>query len=341
MNYTQILAALQAEEYLPIYFLHGEESYYIDLIAQYIEKNVLPVAQKDFNQSILYGNDTSLATIVNQAKRYPILAERQVIIIKEAQNISFTAAGSEAMAAFLAYLENPLHSSLLVFCYKNAKVDTRLKVFKQIDKVGLLFESKKLYDNQVSDWIVTYLTRKKTKIDTKASKLLIDSLGNDLSKIAQELDKLLLNLPAEQPITVENIATHIGVSKAFTFFDLQKALGKRDVVKSNQIIQYFAANKKERPAVVLLSTLCDFFSKIFIYSQLQDRSKQSVAAALSVHSFFVAGYQIASQNYKASHCCKIFDYLRTYDLKLKGVESTGRTPEGELLRELIWRILHV
>ncbi|SMO75947.1 DNA polymerase III subunit delta [Solitalea koreensis] len=339
MTAAELLKELKSKKYRPIYFLHGEEDYYIDLIGNYIENNILSDAEKGFNQTVLYGKDTDMITIMNNAKRYPMMSDVQVVMVKEAQNIKFGKADKDG-DPFAAYVDNPLRSTILVFCYKHGKIDGRLKLFKNIDKVGVLFESKKLYDNQVPAWINEYIAEKGAKIDPKAVALLTEYLGTDLSKIANELDKLLINIPKGGSIGAKEIEANIGISKEYNVFELQNALGKRDVLKANRIINYFAANKKENPAVVVLATLAGYFIKIFTYHFLKDRSKPAVASALGVNPFFVGDYEEAARNYPLNKVVHIISLLRQADLKSKGVGSTGNTDDSELMKELVWQILH-
>ncbi|POY35307.1 DNA polymerase III subunit delta [Solitalea longa] len=341
MTAAEILKELKAKKYRPIYFLHGEEEFYIDLISNYIEDKVLSDAEKGFNQTVLYGKETDMTTVLNNAKRYPMMSDYQVVLIKEAQNIKFGKdKGDKDQDPFAAYVDNPLRSTILVFCYKHGKIDGRLKLFKNIEKHGVLFESKKLYDNQVPAWIADHVQEHGFKISPQATALLAEYLGNDLLKISNELEKLMINIQKGAEIGVKEIETNIGISKEYNVFELQNALGKRDVLKANQIINYFAANKKDNPAVVVLATLAGYFSKLFVYHCLKDKSKPAVASALGVNPYFVGDYELAARNYPQGKTMQIISFLREYDLKSKGVGSTGNTDEGDLMKELVWKILH-
>ncbi len=340
MTAEDILKDIKNRQFKPIYFLHGEESYYIDRITDAIESKVLNDAEKGFNQTILYGKDTDLMTILNAAKRFPMMSEYQVVIVKEAQNIKFGKEGQKEKDPFAAYLENPLKSTLLVFCHKYGSLDKRLKIAKLIDKNGVLFESKKLYDNQLADWVSKYLSAKAYTIEPKAAAMVAEYLGADLSKIANELEKLMINLKERMDITLDDIERNIGISKEFNTFELTTALGKKQVLKANQIIGYFAANKKDNPFVVILGTLNNYFTKLFAYHFLADKSKASVAAALKVNPFFVSDYETAARNYPPEKVFSVISLLRSYDLKAKGVDNTGNTEEGELMKELVFQILH-
>lgn len=339
MTFEAILKDLKNKVYYPVYFLHGEESYYIDKIADYIEENVLTESEKEFNQSVLYGKETDVSTIVGSAKRFPMMSNYQVIIVKEAQEVRNLIAKDKDKDELLFYLENPLKSTILVFCYKYKEIDKRTKLAKVIEKKSVLFESKKIYENKVPDWIVSYLNAKAYHINPQATSLLTEYLGNDLSKVANELDKLMLNVKSNEEITVKHIEDNIGISKDFNIFELQNALGKKNILKANLIAKYFKANTKVNPLVVTIASLYSYFSKILIYHSLSDKSRNNVASALKVNPFFVSDYETTAKNYSLSKTIDIISYLREYDLKSKGVDSTG-IEEGDLLRELVFKILH-
>lgn len=332
MKFEQVLENLKNKIYHPIYLLAGEEAFFIDQISNYIENNVLDEMEKEFNQTILYGKEIDVAKIIGAAKRFPMMSNHQVVIIKEAQEI-------KKIDELAAYAENPLNSTLLVLCYKYKKYDKRKALAKIVKKQGVLFESNKLYDNQVPDWINNQLNKRGYKIRPKAAVMLAEFLGTDLSKISNEIDKLAINLPLGTEITDEEIERNIGISKDYNVFELQKAIGKRDEFKSNQIVNYFAANEKDNPLIKVTGVLYNYFSKLLIFHQLKDKSRNSVATALSVNPFFVNDYQLAARNYSISKLSYIIHILREYDLKSKGVGNIS-TRDGELLKELIFKILH-
>jgi DNA polymerase-3 subunit delta len=349
MEFNDIMSELKKKVYRPVYFLMGEEPYFIDMISDYIEQNVLDESEKEFNQSVLYGRDITAADVIGAAKRFPMMSDYQVIIVKEAQNIK-DLVGKDRDAekekqkektkpSFEAYIENPQKSTILVICYKYKSIDKRTSVAKVIDKNAVLFESKKIYDNKVPDWINNYLKGKEYSASPKASALLTEYLGTNLSKISNELDKLMINLPPKSEISVEQIQTNIGISKDYNVFELQTAIGKKEVLKANRIINFFAANEKEHPMVMTVSSLYGYFCKLLSYQFLADKSKASVASELGVHPFFVTDYERAAKNYSAGKLKSIFSYLREYDLKSKGVDR-GSATEGELLKELVFKILH-
>lgn len=333
MDYTSILKDLKNKVYHPIYFLSGEEPYYIDLISDYIEKNVLDEAEKEFNQQIIYGKDTDIPTIIGCAKRYPMMANHNVVIIKEAQHLD------KQLEQLDKYLDQPTKSTILVFCYKYKKLDGRKAFTKKITKASVYFESPTIYENQVPKWIEEYLKEKKYTIDPKASMLIAQFLGTNLSKVANELDKLTINIPMGNTINSDDVEKNIGISKDYNFFEFNKAIGARDVLKANKIIHHFAKNEKEYPIQATIAILYSFFTAILKYHYTKDKSQNNIASALRINRFFVKDYEIAAKNYSIKKAVKIIEYLREYDLKSKGVDNIS-TSGGELLRELGFNILH-
>ena len=316
----------------PIYFLMGEESYYIDKISDFIEETVLDEAEKGFNQQVMYGRDATIEDIVGAAKRYPMMAERQVLIVKEAQDLS------RNIEKLVSYAENPQPTTVLVLNYKYKKLDKRKKLYKVIAKSGLIFESKKLYENQVSDWIRRVLSGKKYQVEPKAAQMLVEFLGTNLSKISNELDKLMLILPEGTIINPTHIEENIGISKDYNNFELRKAVGEKNVVKANRIIAYFAENPKNNPLVMTISLLNSFFTQLLLFHSLDDRSKNSVAKMLGVNPFFVDEYFLAARNYPMRKVAQVIAFLRDADIKSKGV-GANQTNE-DVLKELLFKILH-
>jgi DNA polymerase-3 subunit delta len=321
----------------------GDEPYFIDMISDYIEQNVLDESEKEFNQTVLYGRDVTTAEIIGAAKRFPMMSEYQVVIIKEAQDIKDLVKKEKedkkekVKSAFEAYLENPLPSTILVFCYKYKSIDKRTALAKLIEKKAVLFESKKLYDNQVADWINNYLKTKGFTINQRAAGLLGEYLGTGLSKITNELDKLIINLPPKSEITQEHIQTNIGISKDYNVFELQTSIGKKEVLKVNRIINYFAANPADNHITMTIGSLYGYFCKVLTYHFVPD--KKMAASAMGVNPYFVKDYEIAARNFSVGKLKSIFGYLRDYDLKSKGVDN-GSATHGELLKEMIFKILH-
>jgi DNA polymerase-3 subunit delta len=317
---------------MPIYFLMGEEPYYIDKISDFIEENILDEAEKGFNQQVMYGRDTTIEDIVSSAKRYPMMAERQVLIVKEAQDLS------RNIEKLVAYAEHPQSSTVLVLNYKYKKLDKRKKLYKAISKSGLIFDSKKLYENQVSDWIRRVLSGRKYKIEPKASQMLVEFLGSDLSKISNELDKLVLILPEDTIINDKHIEENIGISKDFNNFELRKALGEKNLVKANRIINYFSENSKNNPLVMTISLLNSFFTQLLLFHGLQDKSKRAVAKSLGVNPYFIDEYFLAARNYPMRKVAKVIATLRDADVKSKGVGASQS--HKDILKELLFKILH-
>lgn len=328
----EIVAEIDAGNPKPIYFLMGEEPYYIDKISKYISDNVLTEDEKGFNQMVLYGKDTSVDEVVANAKRFPMMAEYQVVIVKEAQHLSRT------IENLVSYAENPQPTTILVLCYKYKKLDKRKKLYKAIQKKGELFESKKLYENQVSEWIRRTLASKKYKISPKACVLLVEFLGTDLGKINNELDKLTLVVSPTTEITPEVIEEHIGISKDFNNFELKKAIGERDVAKASRIIDYFAQNPKDNPFVVTVTLLNTFFTQLLQYHGLKDHSPGNVAKVLGVNPYFVKEYTVAAKNYPMKRVSGIVSSLRELDLKGKGV-GANNMDQSDLLKELLVEII--
>ncbi|WP_179345163.1 DNA polymerase III subunit delta [Winogradskyella ursingii] len=329
----QIATDIKKGQLKPIYLLMGEEAYYIDKISDFIEDNVLDESEKGFNQMTFYGRDVSIDDIVSQAKRYPMMAERQVVIVKEAQDLS------RHIDKLLSYAESPQPSTVLVLNYKYKKLDKRKAVYKAIKKSGVVFESKKLYDNQVPDWIRRELKNQGYDISPKAAQMLVEFLGTDLGKVNNELNKLQIVLPKGTQITPEHIEENIGISKDFNNFELRKAIGDRDILKAQRIVKYFADNPKDNPMVVTISLLFSFFSQLLHLHGMSDKTPRSVASALRVNPYFVNEYLTAARNYPMKKVSAVISLLREFDVKGKGVGSNA-VPQGDLLKELMVRILN-
>ena len=317
----------------PIYFLMGEEPYYIDKLSDYIEEKVLTEEEKGFNQTVLYGRDVAIEDIISTAKRYPMMAERQVVIVKEAQDLIRTIDKLEN------YAENPMGTTVLVFCYKYKTLDKRKKLTKLLAKTGVVFESKKLYENQVGDWIKRVLAGKKYAIEPKAMAMLVEFLGTDLSKINNELEKLQIILPAGSTITPMHIEENIGFSKDFNVFELRKALGERNQLRAYTIAENFAQNPKDNPMVVTTSLVFGFFIQLLKYHGLKDRNPKNVAAVIGVNPFFLKEYDLALKNYPMKKVSQIVAALRDIDVKSKGV-GVNALSQSDLLREMLYKIFN-
>jgi len=327
----KIVNDIKAGNIKPIYFLMGEEPYYIDKLSDYIEQNVLSEEEKGFNQTVLYGRDVSMEDIIGSAKRYPMMADRQVVIVKEAQELTRTIDKLESYAA------NPMPSTVLVFCYKYKTLDKRKKVTKLLEKNGLVYESKKLYDNQVGQWITRVLQGKGYAIEPKANAMLVEFLGTDLSKINNELEKMQIILPKGSTITPKHIEENIGFSKDFNVFELRKAIGDRNQLKAYQIAHYFAENPKDNPMVVTTSLVFSFFLNLLQYHGLKDKNPKNVASVLKVNPYFLKDYDIALKNYPMKKVSAIVAALRDIDVKSKGVGANSLS-NNDLLREMLVKV---
>jgi DNA polymerase-3 subunit delta len=335
-NPNEIIRSIKNKTYQPIYFLGGEETFYVDRITKYIQENVLTEEEKTFNQTVIYGKDTDAAAVIGAAKRFPMMSEYQLVIVKEAQHL-------KKIEDLVHYINAPLKSTILVINYKYKKVDNRKKVFKLLKESdnSVYYVTKKLYDNELPGWITNYLKGKKRSIQPPAAMMLVEFLGNDLNKMANELDKLLISLPADvQEINPKHIEENIGISKDYNNFELTNALAGKDVVKANRIITYFAQNPKDNPLTMTLALLYMFFSKVVAihFSQNKNNSGQ-LAAELKIHPGLIKNYMLAARNYTPKKAVQIIHWLRQYDLRSKGKNNVS-TPDGELLKELIFKILH-
>jgi DNA polymerase-3 subunit delta len=356
MTYKQIIDSLKKGNASPVYFLHGEEDHYIDEVSKYIENNILTEDEKSFNMTIMYGKDSDFKHVLDAARRYPVMASKQVVIIKEAQDL-------KTIDNLEPYLENPLESTVLVFAHKHKTLDKRKKFGKTLDKAekagkAVVFESKKLYENEIPDWIMDYLKDQNVRIDPDAAQLLAEYLGNDLSKIANELGKLLISLPKGNSISRELIQLNIGASKDYDVFELQAALADRNAVKSYKIAQYYMANPKSGPLPMVTGILYGFFSKAYVCAYLPNKYDETYAKALGQKLYGPSkpgsmskrymDYRNATKQYSYIQLEKILMLLKEYDLRSKGVglpfvgdEFNEATENGELLREMVIKILGV
>ncbi len=333
LSFDDVMLNLKQGKFSPVYFLCGEETYFIDEISDFIANSALNENDKAFNQTIAYGKDLDVPTLLSAAKRFPMMAERQVVIVKEAQEI-------KKLEDIESYISNPMLSTILVVCYKYKKPDGRGSFAKTLKKEAIYFEADKMYDNQLPGWIGKYVKQHEYKISDQAIQLLADNIGNHLHSIVNALDKLIILLPPKGEITPKLIEENIGISKDFNVFELQKAVGEKNILRVNQIANYFAANEKDNPLVVTIGILYGFFSKIMLFHYLPDKSKMSVAGALKINPFFYDDYARAAKNYSASKTLRIVSYLREYDLKSKGLGATGAVSAGAHLRELLFKIMH-
>jgi len=333
LPYKSVVDELKARVFKPIYLLMGEETYFIDQLSDYLQNNILDDAERSFNQILFYGKDADVLNIINSARRYPMMAAHNVVIIKEAQTLK----GIEQLSH---YTEKPLASTILVIAYKYKSLDKRTLLYKSIVKNGLVFESNKIYDDQVPAWIDKYLKSKGYSIEPNASMLLLEFLGNDLSKIAMELDKLLITLPSgSKKITPESIETNIGISKEYNNFELQKALVQRNPEKAFRIAYYFGDNQKSSPFVLTIASMYYFFTKLIAFHAVRDADRNTQAAALKINPYFLNDYVQGYKAYPLLKSLKIISILREYDLKSKGINNVSSSM-GDLLKEMIFRILY-
>lgn len=345
LTFEQIIKDIRNKVYHPVYFLMGEEPFFIDVISDYLEEQVLTDDEKEFNLSILYGKDTDLPAIISVAKRFPMMASHHLVLVREAQNVRNIEPRDGAKnpnqenEMLVKYLENPLKSTILVFCYKYKTLDGRKKIAKTIAQKGILFESKRIYDDKLPGWIESYVQRKGYKISPKATQMLANHLGADLAKVTNEIQKLFISLEKGAEITPVIIEENIGISKDFNIFEMQEALGSLNKEKVYRIARYFGDNQKSNPMVLTLSMLYQFFQKLMLYHYATDKSEKGLASAIGVHPFLMKGYHTAARNFPPQRIEKIFSYLRDCDLKVKGVGNRS-ADAGELLKELTFKILH-
>lgn len=334
----KIWSDLKAGKFAPVYFLQGEESFYIDLISNYIESHALTESEKGFNQVILYGKDVTMATVLTNARRFPMMAERQVVIVKEAQDIQDL--NKEIGAKLLLdYLTKQVPSTILVFCHKHKSLDKRRELGKKIDQYAVVLNSKKMYDNQLPEFVYEYLKEKKVNVDDRAVQVLCEYVGNDLHRLANEIEKLIISLPSGASIGVEQVMNQVGVSKEYNIFELQKAILQRDSLLANKIVNYFESNTKKNPMIPVVAFLYSFFSKLLMATQVADKSEKGLASELRVSPYAVRDYTLALRQYPLVKIIDNIAALKEADLKLKGV-NTGAADEGQIFRELVWRIMN-
>mgnify|MGYP000233548106 FL=1 len=334
LSCDDILKELRAKQYRAIYYLMGEESYYIDLIADYITENVLTETEKEFNLTVVYGADVDVATVINAAKRYPMMSEYQVVVVKEAQAI-------RNIEELSYYLQKPLNSTILVVCHKHGTLDKRKKLAAEVEKAGILFESKKIKDSQLPAFINSYMKRKGIDMEPKATAMLADFVGTDLSRFAGELEKLIITLRnGQKRVTPEQIQKNIGISKDYNNFELRSALVEKDVLKANKIIKYFEENPKTNPIQMTLSLLFNFYSNLMLAYYSPEKTEQGVASWLGLKSPWAArDYLTAMRRYNGVKTMQIIGEIRYADAKSKGINNASMN-DGDILRELVFKILH-
>ncbi|SER45226.1 DNA polymerase III, delta subunit [Neolewinella agarilytica] len=338
MDFAPLLKSIKNKEFAPLYLLHGEESWFIDQLEAAIMQNALQEHERAFNETIAYGKDTGHLQIIDAARRFPMMAERQLVILREAQDM-------RDIKELVKYAQSPSPTSILVISHKHKKLNGNLAVTKALKKNGVVFEAKALYENKIPAWINNYLKQRKYSIEPAASALLAEFLGTSLGKISNELDKLIINLKPGTEITAKIVEDQVGVSKDYNVFELQKAIGHHDVLKATRILHYFKANPKAGPLPMVMGSLYNYFSKVFCLLELQAKgaSRQEIMSALKLRfDFFLADYQQSAKNFRGGKIQRVFALLREYDLKSKGVGSNlAGKQENELLKELVWKMMHM
>ncbi|PCJ80039.1 MAG: DNA polymerase III subunit delta [Bacteroidetes bacterium] len=338
MAHRQIIRDIRAGKFAPLYVLHGEEAYFIEEISKALTESVVEESFKDFNETILYGRDADIVDVLASARRFPMMADKQLVLVKEAQDLKCWKRKDE-LEKLAAYAESPVPSTVLVFAYMNKKIDGRSKAVKTLSKNGILFLSEKVRDYKLAQWIESYVDAQKLKIDGRTSQLLSEYLGNDLRKIVNEISKLKISLPEGSSVTSDVIEKHIGISKDYNVFELQKALSTKDSEKAFRIVNHFEANPKSNPLAMIIPVLSAYFGRIFVYQGLKDRSQQSASKAMSCSPYAVRDYASAASKYPISKIGRIFGYLREADRKSKG-QGNATISDGMILRETIFKILN-
>ena len=331
MSADKIIADWKKGNFKPIYWLEGDEPFFIDQVVHYAEHKILPESEASFNLSIFYGKDADWSSVVNACMRYPMFAEKQVVILKEAQQM-------RDIEKLESYIDNPLASTIFVVSFKEKKVDGRSKLAKTLKSKGEMLTTKKMYDSQLPEWVNQMVASHQLTISPKALHFLVDPIGNDLSRLQNEVEKLAVNLAGRKNITEDDIEKYIGVSKDFNVFELQDALGKRDLAKTIRIIHYFEANPKAAPIQMILPALYNYFSKVFMLYSLPNITEQFAAAALGVNPFFVKEYIATARRYDYEGIEKVLLLLHQYNLRSIGVHDAGTSDAG-LLKELAVKMI--
>ncbi len=338
MPHRQTVRNITSGQLSPIYVLHGEEPFFITEIVNALLSTVVDESFKDFNETVLYGRDTDVDEVLAAARRFPMMADRQLVLVKEAQDMRMWKRKDD-MAKLEAYAADPVPSTVLVFAHPHKKVDSRLKAVKTMSRVGTLFLSEKVRDHKLPQWISGYAESQELKLDNRVAQLLAESLGNDLQKVANELTKLRILVPNGTQVTADHVEKHVGISKDYNVFELQRALGRKDIERANRIVHYFESNPKNAPLAMVVPVLHAYFARVLIYQTLQDRSEGAAAKAMRCSPYAVRDYAQAAGVYTPAKVERIFGYLRDADKKSKGRSNVTAT-DGRLLREAVFKILH-
>ena len=333
ITYESLMSEIKQRKFKPIYLLMGEEPYYIDKVTQFLEDNILTPEEKDFNQTVVYGIDSNAAQIADMARRFPMMAQYQVVIVKEAQNM-------KGWDRLIPYFQKPQPTTILVFCYKHGKPDSRKTFMKEMMKNAVVFDSVKKKDREIPVFVENYLKEKNATIDPKAKQMVADAVGNDLSRLASELDKTLIDIGDERKVTPEIVESKIGISKDYNAFELRDAIARKDVLKANRIVKYIDSNPKTASLYAFLPGLFNFFQNLMIVHHTADKSEKGVAAALNFKSTWPArDYLYALNSYSRTKTMEIIHQIRAVDAKSKGIDNPNTSP-GDLLKELVYFILH-
>lgn len=333
-----VLKDLKEKKFAPIYFLDGDEPFYIDQISDFIEKNAIAEHERSFNQIVLYGKDSNIGLIINNARKFPMMAERQVVIVKEAQSLP-DLGKEDAQKLLIGYAQNPLPSTILVFAHKYKKLDKRTQLYKALQKNTVYVTSEKIPDYKLTEWVLQYFKDIGHDIEPKAAQFLAEAIGNNLEVMTNEVGKMLINFQQPTKFGIPEISKYIGINKDYNNFELLKAIGLRDAVKSNQIIHYFIQNPKSHPLIPLFALMYNYFSKLALIHQAGGASDDQIASLIGVPRFVAREYLQSARNYKLGKVIDVFTYIKEADLRSKGVDS-GSMTDAEILRELVYKILH-
>lgn len=338
---NQIINDVKAGKFAPVYLFTGEENYYIDTLSDYFEEHIVPSENRDFDQSIVYGRDVDMLAVISMAQQMPILSARRLVLVKEAQDLGGTPQRSkEQWEKLVPYLAKANPAAVIAFCYRHKSFDKRSKAYKALDAQGVIFDHKQLYDRDVPPAVLQMVSEKGYRISEKAAMLLATYIGADLSKISNELSKLYILLKPGGVITEEMVENNVGISKEYNVFELQSAISRRDVALCTRIVNHFAANPKDNPIQRVLAALYGYVVKVMIYIQCPDRTPAALAKAVGVSPFFLRDYETAARNYSLAKLASCIDYLYEADLRSKGLRNSGTVTDGELLKELLFKMTH-
>ena len=340
-EYSEIFKDIKAKKYAPVYFLHGEESFFINTLVDHLENELLDESQKSFNQYLLYGKEIDINQIIATARKFPMMGDHQLIVVREAQDIKDWKK-SQSIEALIHYLRTPVPSTILVFAYQQKSLDKRSKLFKTLITTTVMMEAKKIYDNQIEPWIQNYLDTKSLQMTQKGIMMLSENIGNNLQRLSIEINKLAMNIPKGVEINEQHIQNYVGINRDYNIFELQKAVSFGDYSKAYRIVEYFTLNLNKNPFVITIGQLFNYFNKILIIHQSSVKEKHHIASAIGVNPFFVGEYLNASKRYSLSIVLRNIEFIHDADLKFKGIKPfvSSKGKEGALLKELIFKLMH-